>query len=175
MWDKQNRRLFVTGFFDGSLMLKLHDDKPTIERVWRRIGEDEKKSDGLHVNFAEPILQGDYIYGIDSYGPLRCLSAADGERIWESQEVVPYARWSTARLIPNGDKVWFFTEKGELIISRVSPDGYEEISRAKLIKPTKPQLPRRRGGVCWSHPAFAYGHVCARNDEELVCASLKKP
>jgi beta-lactamase regulating signal transducer with metallopeptidase domain len=27
-------------------------------------------------------------------------------------------------------------------------------------------------GVCWSHPAFAYKHVFARNDRELVCASL---
>jgi len=26
--------------------------------------------------------------------------------------------------------------------------------------------------VCWSHPAFANKHVFARNDEELVCASL---
>ncbi len=29
-----------------------------------------------------------------------------------------------------------------------------------------------RGGVCWSHPAYAGKHIFARNDEELVCASL---
>jgi hypothetical protein len=29
-----------------------------------------------------------------------------------------------------------------------------------------------RGGVCWSHPAYALKHVFARNDNELVCASL---
>ena len=33
---------------------------------------------------------------------------------------------------------------------------------------------RQRGGVCWSHPAYANKHVFARNDEELVCASLAK-
>ena len=27
-------------------------------------------------------------------------------------------------------------------------------------------------GVCWSHPAYANKHVFARNDKELVCASL---
>jgi len=27
-------------------------------------------------------------------------------------------------------------------------------------------------GVTWSHPAFAYRHVFARSDEEIVCASL---
>jgi hypothetical protein len=40
-----------------------------------------------------------------------------------------------------------------------------------LIDPTLEQL-RRRGGVTWSHPAFAYRHVFARNDKELVCADL---
>nr|MBP8953766.1 dehydrogenase [Armatimonadota bacterium] len=74
-------------------------------------------------------------------------------------------------MVRNGDRVWFFNEKGELIVSRVSPQGYQEISRSHLIKPTKGQFDGR-GGVCWSHPAFAYRHVFARNDEELVCADL---
>ena len=29
-----------------------------------------------------------------------------------------------------------------------------------------------RGGVCWSHPAYADKCIFARNDRELVCASL---
>ena len=40
-----------------------------------------------------------------------------------------------------------------------------------VIDPTQGQLDQR-GGVCWSHPAFAYKHIYARNDEELVCADL---
>ena len=74
-------------------------------------------------------------------------------------------------MVRNGDKVWMFNERGELIISRLSPQGFQEISRAKLISPTLLQL-RRRDGVTWSHPAFAYKHVFARNDKELVCAPL---
>ena len=62
-------------------------------------------------------------------------------------------------------------ERGELIIARLSPKGYEEISRAKLLDPTLQGL-NERGGVCWSHPAFAYRHVFARNDKQLVCADL---
>ncbi len=63
------------------------------------------------------------------------------------------------------------TSAGELIIATLDPQGFHEISRAKLIEPTTGQL-NQRGGVCWSHPAFAYKHVFARNDRELVCASL---
>ena len=31
-------RLFVTSFFDGSLMLKLRQDEPRVEQMWRRQG-----------------------------------------------------------------------------------------------------------------------------------------
>jgi hypothetical protein len=65
-----------------------------------------------------------------------------------------------------------FNERGELIVAELSPRGFHEISRAKLLEPTKGQL-AQRGGVCWSHPAFAYRHIFARNDRELVCASLE--
>ena len=64
-----------------------------------------------------------------------------------------------------------FNERGELIISSLSPQGFHEISRTKVINPTQGQLDQR-GGVCWSHPAFAYKHIYVRNDEELICASL---
>jgi hypothetical protein len=64
-----------------------------------------------------------------------------------------------------------FNERGELVIAELSPQGFREISRAKLLDPTTGQL-SQRGGVCWSHPAYAYKHVFARNDRELVCASL---
>ena len=108
---------------------------------------------------------------MDSYGELRCLDLMTGDRVWESLDVVPKARWATAHFVENGDRIWIFNERGELIISKMSAAGYEELSRAKLIDPTLDQLPRR-GGVCWSHPAFANRHVFARNGRELVCASL---
>ena len=164
-------RLFVSSFYDGSLMLKLDRNQLAVEPIWRRLGPDEKKTDSLHCMIGTPVLEGDYVYGVDSYGELRCLDANTGDRIWESQKPTPRARWSTIHMVKNHDKFWMFNERGELIISKLSPKGYEEISRAKLIEPTQVQL-AQRGGVCWSHPAFAYKHVFARNDEELVAADL---
>jgi hypothetical protein len=46
-----------------------------------------------------------------------------------------------------------FNERGELLIGKLSPQGFTEISRTKLIEPTSDQL-RRRGGVCWAHPGL---------------------
>ncbi len=118
-----------------------------------------------------PIIIGEYIYGVDSYGELRCLNFHTGDRIWEDQTAVKRNRWANIHFIKHEDRIWMFNEQGELIISELSPDGFKEISRAQLIEPTKKQLAR---GVTWTHPAFANKHVFIRNDNKLICASLSK-
>ena len=167
----QGDRLFVTGFYDGSLMLRLDQNKLAVEKVWRRRGFSERQTDALHSMISTPYFEGDYVYGVDSYGELRCLEAGTGDRVWEDLTAVPRDRWANIHMVQNGERIWMFNERGELIISTLSPEGFCEISRAKLIDPTTAQL-RKRDGVCWSHPAYAYRHVFARNDRELVCASL---
>jgi outer membrane protein assembly factor BamB len=164
-------RLFVTAFYDGSLMLKLRPDELSVEQVWRRRGASERETDSLHAMISTPYLEGDYVYGVDSYGELRCLDARTGDRIWEDLTAVPKARWATIHTVRNGGRMWMFNERGELTIGTLSPQGSQEISRAQLIAPTTDQL-EQRGGVCWAHPAYAYKHVFARNDKELVCADL---
>lgn len=165
-------RLFVTSFYDGSLMLRLRQDKPAVEQLWRRVGESEQQTDALQSIISTPLFMGDHIYGADSYGELRCLEADSGDRVWEDLTATPKARWSNLHFVQNGERTWMFNERGELIISKLSPGGFAEISRAKLIEPTRYQL-NRRGGVCWAHPAFANRHIFIRNDQEIVCASLE--
>jgi outer membrane protein assembly factor BamB len=165
-------RLFLTSFYDGAQMLRLNSDALEVSEIWKRQGRNEQNTDGLHSIISTPFADGDYVYGVDSYGELRCLDAKTGERIWEDLTAVPKDRWSTIHFVRNGDRVWMFNERGEVIISRLSPKGFEEISRAKLLDPTSVQL-SRRGGVCWAHPAFAYRHIFARSDDKIVCASLE--
>lgn len=175
----ENDHLFMTAFYDGSLMLRLNEKRPAVEKIWRRVGKDERHTDSLQSIMVTPYMKDNYIYGVDSYGELRCLKGDSGDRVWESLAPIPtdsqnnpkHRRWFNIHLVENHGKIWMFTERGELIICRLSPQGYEEISRAKLIQPTRVQL-NERGGVCWSHPAFAYRHVFARNDEELIATDL---
>ncbi|MHC4511247.1 MAG: outer membrane protein assembly factor BamB family protein [Planctomycetota bacterium] len=167
----ENGYLFFSSFYDGSFLLKADPDKLAVEKVWRRIGKSERDTDSLHCCISTPIIQGDYIYGVDSYGELRCLDLHTGDRIWESLEAVPKDRWSNIHMVRHKDEIWMFNERGELVISKLSPEGFHEISRARIIEPTEGQL-GRRGGVCWSHPAFAYKHIYARNDREMVCIDL---
>ena len=83
--------------------------------------------------------------------------------------------WANAFLIANGDRFFLFNEKGELVIAKLTPKGYEEIDRAHLLDPSsKGTSTGFRRDVLWSHPAFANRCVYVRNDEELICVSLAK-
>jgi outer membrane protein assembly factor BamB len=167
-------RVFFTSFYDGSLMLRLASDRPDAQKVWQLMGRDEQNTLALHSIISTPVFENGYIYGVDSYGELRCLDANTGDRLWEDKTATPPARWSNIHFVKNADKYWMFNERGELLIAKLSPQGFQEMSRAKLLEPTTDQL-NQRGGVCWSHPAFANKHIFARNDKEIVCASLAAP
>jgi outer membrane protein assembly factor BamB len=162
--------LYITGFYDGSLMLRVDQKKMAVEKVWRRKGKSERSTESLHSIISTPILLNDHIYGVDSYGEFRCLDLMTGDRVWEDRTATPQDRWSTIHFVQNGGTTWMFNEQGELIIAELSSEGFKEISRAKLIDPTPKQLRRRL--VVWAHPAFAQGHVFARNDQELICVNL---
>jgi hypothetical protein len=143
--------------------------------MWHRQGINERNTDALHCMISPPYFDGGHVYGIDSYGQLRCLDAATGERVWENLEAIPQGRWGTGFMVPQGDRTWIVTERGDLVIARLTPQGYSEIDRAKLIEPTTPLKQRPEGTVLWSYPAFAGTRVYVRNDRELICVELGKP
>jgi outer membrane protein assembly factor BamB len=186
--------LFVTAFYDGAMMLRMAGDRAAADVLWRGRSRSElpDKTDTLHSIMPTPVLRDGYIYGVCSYGQLRCLKADTGERVWETMEAtrakkdgrtVPATpkpiekpadvseRWSNAFLVPNGERFFLFNEKGDLIIASLTPAGYREIDRAHVIEPDN-VMPGRP--VVWSHPAFAHRKVFVRNDHEIVCLSLAK-
>jgi hypothetical protein len=165
--------LFLTGFYDGSLLLHLDPRKLAASEVWRRRGQNERSTDALHCIIGTPLVLGEHIYGVDSYGELRCLELASGDRVWEDRTAVPRDRWSTIHMVQQGQRTWMFNERGELILAELSPEGFKELARTKLIEPTLDQL-GRRGGVCWAHPAFAQRHIFVRSDEQLACFDLAR-
>jgi outer membrane protein assembly factor BamB len=174
------KRLLLSQFYRGSLMLELDAAAPGARRVWAGAAKSEMPghTDGLHSLITTPILDGDTIYGVCSYGELRALDAATGERLWENKSMTRQGRWGSAFMVKNGDRWFVNNDAGELLIVRFGRDGYQEIDRTKLIEPTTNAGfgPRRMfdAKVNWSHPAYANLHVIARNDKEVLRASLAK-
>ncbi len=171
----QGNRIFLTSFYDGAMMLELSEKDMTVAERWHEIGPNERTTKAIHSIISTPIWIGEHIYGVDSFGQLRCIRASDGTRVWEDLSAVKQDRWATIHFVPNGDNIWMLNEQGELMIGRLSPAGLKIVSRESILKPDQMRRPNRQGGVCWSHPAFADKCIFARNDNELVCISLAKP
>jgi outer membrane protein assembly factor BamB len=171
--------LFVTAFYNGSLLLRLDPQQPRAEVLWQRGGRSElpDETQALHAVMATPFLQQGYIYGVCSYGELRCLKADTGERLWMTRAPTTGGkelRWGNAFLVAHGAEFFLFNELGDLIRARLTPKGYEELDRMHLLDPTNSmaRFGKEPRLVVWSHPAFANRCVFARNDRELVCVSL---
>ena len=166
----ENDLIFLSLFFQGSTLLRLDPDKPGMTVVYKNKADTKS---GIKCMNATPYLREGYVYGVCGSGELRCLKLETNER--GSQELKPVVpsgrptRHGTAFLIPAGDRTIIFNENGELILAKLTPEGYQEIDRAKVIKPTF-----AAGGrdVVWCHPAFADRCMFVRNDEEIICVSL---
>ncbi len=166
--------LLVSAFYNGSRMYKLDAAQPTSSLVWKGNSDSEIETDGLHALVTTPVVHGDHVYGIGSYGQFRCLDAKTGKRVWETMDVaVENARWASGQIVRNGDRFFINNDRGEFIIAKLSPEGYHEIDRVKIMEPTNP-LNRRReySAVHWTHPAYANLHMIIRNDKEMVRFSL---
>ena len=166
--------LFFTNFYNGPLLLELDAKKPSARMLWKGKSGSEIDTDGLHGVVTTPVIVGEHIYGICSYGQCRCLRVKDGARVWETFEVTKErARWASGQIIRHGDRLFVNNDRGELVIMKPSPDGYREVSRTALIAPTSPPFNRRQLEVVnWSHPAYANRHIYVRNDQEIIAASL---
>jgi outer membrane protein assembly factor BamB len=170
---KLDNRLFVTSFYNGPLMIDLSTDGRSPRVLWRSAeGNNERVNDSLHAIMCTPIVTEQHIFGVGSYGELRCLETDSGKVLWETREATGQGRWWNAFLVPHEDRVFLCNEQGELIIAKLDGEGYHEISRAQLLEPTAP-IQRRM--TVWSHPAFAMKSIFARNDKELIRVDLSAP
>ncbi len=171
--------LLVTQFYLGSMMMQLDQDRPGATMLWKGQSRSEMpdQTDGLHALITTPLIEGDYIYGVGSYGELRGLNARTGERLWMSDEMVAQARWGAAFMVKQGDRYLVVNDDGFLINAQFTPEGYVEHGRTRLIEPTSNAGfgPRKAFDrlVNWSHPAYANGHIFHRNDNEIIRASLR--
>jgi hypothetical protein len=158
--------LFVTAHPNLALLLHPKGDSTAPDVVWRG----DKKT-GFASVFSSPFAEAGCLYGVHTGGVLCCGKAATGERWWETAEPVAGLRLGSAEcfLVKNGDRFFVFNEKGDLLLARLTPKGYEQISRAHLLDPTSAAFGR---DVLWTPPAFAHRCVYVRNDKELLCVSL---
>ena len=186
-------RLAVSSQYEGAMLLQFAGapaqrvgGEPKI--LWKKtaagsVPEKPFKKAGMNTTMSTVLLTGGYVYGVSCYGETCCLDAANGSRVWTTLQPTsggsePHDRWSTAffvpHRVPNSDKTFIFNEKGDLIIARLRPSGYEELSRTHLLDPDMFSSGGAGRKVIWSHPAFADRSIFVRNNHEIMRVSLAK-
>lgn len=151
--------LISAGENHGSVRLKIASDgdEYRVSEVWHSFGGQAS----LRSEWQTPLQIGKYVYGFDNVGSagavthLSCIDAQTGENQWKK------TRFGKANAILVDGKMIAANMKGELILGRLTPTGYNEADRAKVIDSTR------------QAPAFVDGKVFLRDDREFVCIDLR--
>ncbi len=175
--------VFVSGYWEGSKAIRLGPKPGDAEVVW----EENARLNGL---MAQPLYRDGRAYLIEKSQGLVCFDLKTGKKLWDDHRLTPRGRNPHATIVWLGDRlglgelgelgdlgdrgdgrVLILNSVAELILARLSPKGYEEQSRTKVLD-----------GKVWGHPAFAGTNIYARTDGaeqaktacpfELVCVSL---
>ena len=176
-----DNRLAVSSQYEGVLMLEFRPGAPEPTILWEAsagtVPERQWKKAGFNTTMSTVLLLGGHVYGVSLYGETCCLNADTGQRVWTTLQPTsggtePRERWSTLFMVPHGDKVFIWNDHGDLILARLTPAGYQEISRSHILEPDTPSAGSGGRKVVWSHPAFANRCLYVRNNHEIVSVSL---
>jgi outer membrane protein assembly factor BamB len=166
--------LFAGGEGSVGAMFRLRSDSISAEIVWRGA-----QKIGVYLATSAAVFDHGYLYGADiGSGALICARASDGERMWQS--AVPTTgstrgrggAHGTAFLLKCGDGDYLiFSETGDFISAKLTPEGYSETGRFHAIEPTGTTMGR---DYVWTFPAISDGRLYLRNDVEVVCYDLRE-
>ena len=165
--------IHVMGYKGVSAAIRVAPDNGSAELAW---GPDLRLGVAGVLNTAH-LDEGGYLYSAGGRGRFQCVDIRTGERLWDVPDPLqdrhkarPRA-WPSAFSFPHlpSGRTFLYNDHGELITAKLSPEGYKEISRTKLIDPT-----HKVGGrtLVWSAPAFANRRVYMRNDRIIRCYDL---
>lgn len=148
--------VFVAGYWHGSKAIRLGSTPTTAKLAW----EENRYLRGL---MSQPLYRDRHVYLLDKQYGLTCFELQTGKKLWDDKnQMTPRDRNPHASLVWLGDtdRAIILNAEGELILARLTPEGYYEQSRTKIT------------GFTWAHPAYAGNRVFARTDTELVCVAL---
>jgi outer membrane protein assembly factor BamB len=179
----EGNQVFISNFYDGCMVVDVAGDPPSATVRWSSVGKDTDHANDINTVMTTPIFHEGHVYGIAGNGELRCLDAASGDLVWRTNQPLALAGQDPSQagedfsgfpalfLVGRGDQRYFlFTDQGELVIAELTPAGYNELDRAKLLETS---AETRGRPYVWCHPAFAQGHIFVRNEKEMIAVDMR--
>ncbi|MFT5467500.1 MAG: outer membrane protein assembly factor BamB [Verrucomicrobiales bacterium] len=150
-------KIFVsTGYARGCALFQFDPENRRLKKIY------ENKAMSNHMN-ASVLIDG-HLYGFSGTahrGPktqFACIEFATGRGKWLESGL----GCGSVIAAGGGKYLIILSERGEMVIAKPSPTGFEALTREQLL-----------GGRCWTPPVLANGRLYARNsDGELVCVAV---
>ena len=128
----------------------------------------------MQCHWSTPIFQDGYLYGCSGRhaenAELRCIEWATGKVKWSQPDLT-----RTSLLMADGHFICL-GEDGRLLLLKVNPDRYEEVSRLQMDDNGQPLASRGRNPLlkylCWAAPILSHGLLYVRDKSKLVCLEL---
>ncbi len=166
--------MFASSIHSEAVLIELASDSPKARERWR--GEPKN---AVHSGNSTPAFVDGVIYGTDcNVGSLIAVSSKDGSRLWETFQATKPGekrriKHGTAFItrIGDSDRFLLMSETGDLLMAKLTAEGYEDLGRFHALDPTAECFGR---SVVWSHPAYANRTAYIRNDKEIVAIDLAK-
>lgn len=170
--------LMVTSAHEGMLGLRVKAEGAP-EKVYHIVRKG-RVTTTIHGLMNPMSLHEGKVLGTSLNGEFRCVEPMTGVMDWETTIPTTGERgpinWYSAFLTPwqpeegkPARQFFIANEDGEVIIAKINPTGYQEVSRAKILEPVNKDAGRP---VVWVHPAYAGGSLLWRNDREVVCVRI---
>ena len=93
-------------------------------------------------------------------GVFKCLDFATGVPRWETDRV------GQGTPVTADGKLIVWTETGELVLARATPDRYDELGRVRILG---------GGPMCWAVPALSDRRLYVRDHDRAACIYLGRP
>lgn len=141
--------VFITASYGmGSALIDILPNVTTAVK-WR--------NKNMLAHFSTPILMNGYIYGVGDPGKLMCIDPNDGSQKWAVEGFEKGPSLAIGRYL-----LTLVGNTGELVLSKPSPEKYQELCRMPTL-----------GGQSWTAPVFANGMLLIRNTKTLGCYNMR--
>ncbi len=113
----------------------------------------------LAINFASPVLVGQYLYGLGPKKKLFCLDVETGKDTWAKTSAVAGPAAFVSILVMK-DNLFVLGDSGRAYLVAADPKEYRVLSSTKVCGPN------------WCNPAYVDGKLFTRDHETLRCIEL---
>ena len=178
--------LLSAAYETGAALLKLHPDGAGFDEVWRN-----KK--GMSTHWSTPIHRDGCAFGFsgrhENEATLQCIDLQTGDLVWETNgyegkvdelvqdqftgqikdsktgAVIPWPFYGRGSTTYADGKYFVLGERGTLALTKLSREGWKEISRTSFEKLKYPM---------WASPVLSHGRLYLRSEDWLVCLDVAK-